>query len=221
MLRAVAFSHQLLRERLRSGDTAIDATSGNGHDTFFLTQLTGPEGMVFAFDVQSEAIAATRSLLEREGVPAGSWQLIHAGHETLCDAVPQRWHGHIGTIIFNLGYLPGGDKTITTAAGSTVAAMRAALEILRPGGVIVAVLYTGHPGGMEEAQAVLDFAAGLPAIECHAIHYRTLNSRNTPPSVLAIEKSGAAVRPTPNDADEMAANAENRSAVRFLLHRYD
>lgn len=213
MLRAVAYSHQLLRERLRPGDTAVDATAGNGHDTLFLTQLAGPEGMVFAIDVQSEALAATRSLLERESVPAGSWRLILAGHETLRDAIPPRWHGGVSAVVFNLGYLPGSDKTLTTTACSTIAAMRAALDILRPGGVIVAVLYTGHPGGREEADAVLNFAAGLPAAEYHAVHYRTLNSRNTPPSVLAIEKAGAAVRPTPNDADDMAAYEENRSAV--------
>ncbi len=195
MLRAVEFSHQLLRERLFPGDMAIDATAGNGHDTHFLAQLTGPDGMVFAFDVQGEAIAATRSLLERWGVPAGSWQLVHAGHETMPSAIPPRWHGQAGAVLFNLGYLPGSDKTITTVAASTVAAMRAALELLRPGGVMIAVLYTGHPGGAEEAQAVLDFAAGLPTREYHAIEYRTLNSRNTPPSVLAIEKAGNAWEP--------------------------
>ena len=195
MLRAVEFSHQLLRERLFPGDMAIDATAGNGHDTHFLAQLTGPDGMVFAFDVQGEAIAATRSLLERWGVPAGSWQLVHAGHETMPSAVPARWHGQAGAVLFNLGYLPGSDKTITTVAASTVAAMRASLEMLRPGGVLIAVLYTGHPGGSEEAQAVLDFAAGLPTRDYHAIEYRTLNSRNTPPSVLAIEKAGSAWEP--------------------------
>ena len=195
MLRAVEFSHQLLRERLFPGDMAIDATAGNGHDTHFLAQLTGPEGMVFAFDVQGEAITATRSLLERWGVPASSWQLIQAGHETMPGAIPQRWHGHAGAVLFNLGYLPGSDKTITTVAASTVAAMRGALEMMRPGGVLVAVLYAGHPGGAEEAQAVLDFAAGLPTRDYHAIEYRTLNSRNTPPSVLAIEKAGSANEP--------------------------
>ena len=195
MLRAVEFSHQLLRERLFPGDMAIDATAGNGHDTHFLAQLTGPDGMVFAFDVQGEAIAATRSLLGRWGVPASSWQLIQAGHETMTEAIPPRWHGHAGAVLFNLGYLPGSDKTIITAAASTVAAMRGALEMLRPGGVLVAVIYTGHPGGQAEAQAVLDFATGLSMRDYHAIEYRTLNSRNTPPAVLAIEKAGGAGEP--------------------------
>ena len=195
MLRAVEFSHQLLRERLFPGDMAIDATAGNGQDTHFLARLTGPDGMVFAFDVQDEAIAATRSLLERRGVPAESWQLIHAGHETMAEAIPRRWHGHAGAVLFNLGYLPGSDKTITTTAASTVAAMRAALDLVRPGGAIIAVLYTGHPGGAEESAAVLDFAAGLATRDYHAVEYRTINFCNSPPSVLAIEKCGTAWEP--------------------------
>ena len=106
-------------------------------------------------------------------------------------AVPERWHGHVGAVLFNLGYLPGSDKTITTTAASTIAAMRAALTLLRPRGAIIAVLYTGHPGGAEEAAAVLEFAAGLTTGDFHAVEYRTINSANFPPSVLAIEKSGA------------------------------
>jgi predicted methyltransferase len=195
MLRAVEFSHQLLRERLFPGDMAIDATAGNGHDTHFLAQLTGPDGMVFAFDVQGEAIAATRSLLERWGVPPESWQLIHAGHETMTTAIPESWHGRAGAVLFNLGYLPGSDKSVTTGAETTVAAMRAALTLLRPGGILVAVLYVGHPGGAEEALAVRDFCAGLPTREFHSVEYRTLNYRNHPPSVIAIEKAGTDAEP--------------------------
>lgn len=39
------------------GDTVIDATAGNGHDTVFLAQLVGRQGRVWAFDVQSSALA--------------------------------------------------------------------------------------------------------------------------------------------------------------------
>ncbi len=195
MLRAVEFSHHLLREHLFPGDMAIDATAGNGHDTHFLAQLTGPDGMVYAFDVQGGAIAATRQLLERWGVPGDSWNLIHAGHETMLEAIPAIWHGRAGAVLFNLGYLPGSDKSVTTGAATTVAAIRAALTLLRPGGILVAVLYTAHPGGKEEAQAVLDFCAGMQPREFHSIEYRTVNSRNHPPSVVAIEKAGTDMEP--------------------------
>jgi predicted methyltransferase len=188
MLRAVAYSHRLLREHLVPGDMTIDATAGNGHDTLFLARLTGTEGMVFAFDVQASALEATRALMEREGIPPDRWRLLHAGHETMADRIPAEWHGRVGAVLFNLGYLPGSDKTITTAAPSTVEAMKAALPMLRPGGILVAVLYVGHPGGGEEARAVLEFASSLP-FGYHATEYRTLNSRKPSPSVLAIEKT--------------------------------
>lgn len=195
MLRAVEFSHHLLRERLYPGDMAIDATAGNGHDTHFLAQLTGDTGMVYSFDVQGEAISATRQLLERWGVPSGSWHLVHAGHETMLSAVPVRWHGHAGAVLFNLGYLPGSDKSIVTQTETTLAAMKSALTMLRPNGILVAVLYTGHPGGMSEAQSVRDFSTGLSGREFHTIEYRTLNVRQPSPSVLAIEKLGGSHEP--------------------------
>ncbi|HWB05252.1 MAG TPA: class I SAM-dependent methyltransferase [Verrucomicrobiales bacterium] len=188
MLRAVAYSHQLLQERLAPGDMAIDATAGNGQDTLFLTRLTRPGGVVFAFDVQETAIDATRRLLEREGVSPDGFQLFHAGHETLREMIPARWHGLIGAVIFNLGYLPGSDKTVTTSAANTVAAMKASLTMLRPGGVLVMVVYTGHPGGTEEAEAVLEFAKDLTGDGFHAVEYRTLNARSSPPFVIAMEK---------------------------------
>ena len=192
MLRAVSFSHQLIRERLKPGDLAVDATAGNGHDTVFLASLTGPEGIVIAFDVQAEAITATRTALERSGAPAHSWQLIHAGHETMAGAVPEAWQGKAGAVLFNLGYLPGSDKSVTTSTATTLTALAAALRLLRPGGVTVAVLYTGHPGGQEEADAVVNFAASLSSRDYHAVTYRTVNARQSPPFVLAIEKTAAA-----------------------------
>lgn len=188
MLRAIEYSHQLLRERLAPGDLAIDATAGNGQDTLFLTRLTSPGGMVFAFDVQEAAMDATRGLLECEGVSSDGWHLFHAGHETMREMIPARWHGLAGAVIFNLGYLPGSDKTVTTSAANTVAAMRISLEMLRPGGVLVMVVYTGHPGGAEEAEAVVEFAKGLTGDGFHAVEYRTLNARSSPPFVIAIER---------------------------------
>ncbi len=188
MLRAVEYSHRLLREHLVPGDMAIDATAGNGHDTLFLARLTGPGGMVFAFDVQAQALENTRRLLGHESVPPHTWQLLHAGHENMTEAIPQEWQGRAGAVLFNLGYLPGGDKSVITGSLSTLQAMRAALAFLRHGGILVAVLYTGHPGGAEEAASVLDFAASLPW-GFHAAEYRTLNARKPAPSVLAIERT--------------------------------
>lgn len=188
MPRAVEFSHELITARVRPGDAVIDATAGNGHDTLFLAKLTGPEGMVFAFDVQAGAVAGTLQLLDTHGIPRHCRQVFHAGHETMSEAIPARWRGGIAAVVFNLGYLPASDKSVITTAATTLAAMQAALTMLRPGGILVAVLYTGHAGGQEEADAVEAFAAALPSRTFHSISWRTLNAARPAPLVVAIER---------------------------------
>ena len=195
MLSAVEYCHALLRERLLPGDWAVDATAGNGHDSHFLAQLTGPDGKVFAFDVQPGAIAATRRMLERWGVPEGCYQLIQSSHADMAHQLPQASEGRFAAVIFNLGYLPGGDKTVITRAESTLPAVRTALELLRPGGLLLLVLYPGHDGGAEEAQALRDLASALPSRQWQVTEYRTLNARQAPPSVLAVEKAGVEAVP--------------------------
>lgn len=196
MLRSVDYSHSLLREHLFRGDVAIDATAGNGHDTHFLAQLTGRDGKVYAFDVQAAAIESTRRLLERWGVAPESVELVHGGHEAMESAIAPEHQGQVGAVIFNLGYLPGSDKTVVTLPETTLAAMGAALRLLRSGGILIAVLYAGHPGGQEEAEAVRSFAAALPGDCYHAVEYRTLNTRASAPSVLVMEKLGVGAGPS-------------------------
>ena len=189
MLSAVEYCHALLRERLLPGDLALDATAGNGHDTHFLAQLIGPDGKVFGFDVQAAAIAATRRLLQRWGVPEGCYHLIEDSHAALAERLPEQAQGRLAAAVFNLGYLPGGDKSVITRPETTLPAVRAALEWLRPGGLLLVVLSPGHPGGAEEAQVLRDFASGLPSRQWQVTEYRTLNARQAPPAVLAIEKA--------------------------------
>lgn len=190
MLSAVAYSHALLREVLRPGDWAVDATAGNGHDTHFLTQLAGPAGRVFAFDVQPGAIAATRRLLESRGVPESCYCLISHCHAALKAHLPNGSEERIAAIVFNLGYLPGGDKSIVTRAETTMSAVHDALGLLRPGGLLVLVVYPGHEGGAEELQALKEFASGLSSRHWQVTEYRTLNAQSAPPGVVAIQKAG-------------------------------
>ena len=198
MLSAVEYCQHLLRRQVRPGDLAVDATAGNGHDTHFLTQLTSPGGRVFSFDVQPQAIAATKLLLQKNGVPESCYRLLPVCHTAMEEQLPEESKGRIAAVIFNLGYLPGGNKSIVTRTDTTLAAVRTALTVLRPGGLLLLVLYPGHTEGAVEAQALHQFAAGLPPGQWQVTEYRTLNARKAPPAVLAIEKSGAQ---GPRDAD--------------------
>lgn len=194
MLSAVEYAHALLRQRLRPGDWAVDATAGNGHDTHVLVQLTGPTGQVFAFDVQAPAIAATQARLDGHGIPGHSYHLINACHGSFGAHLPREAPGRIAAVIFNLGYLPGGDKSVITRSETTLPAVQNALALLRPGGLLLLVLYPGHPGGAEESLVLREFASGLPSSSWQVTEYRTLNARRPPPCVLAVEKAGPGVR---------------------------
>jgi predicted methyltransferase len=181
-------AHEYVAEVVGEGDVVVDATVGNGHDTAFLAKQVGAEGQVIGFDVQPEAIQRTRERLEAEGEPAGL-TLVEGGHEDMAAHVPEAVHGRVAAVTFNLGYLPGGDKEIVTQPATTVPALNAAAELLRPGGRISVVLYTGHPGGDAEAEAVNRWAAALDQAHFDALSYTFSNHTNDPPRLLVVEKS--------------------------------
>ncbi|MBA3927439.1 tRNA (mnm(5)s(2)U34)-methyltransferase [Listeria rustica] len=179
------FSHDLLTRLILPGDTVVDATIGNGHDTAFLANLVGVNGHVFGFDIQQEAIEATTQLLTEKHV-ADQATLLRESHANMIELLPQQTE--IKAAIFNLGYLPGGDKTITTLADSTIKAIEAALSLLTIGGIVILVIYHGHPEGQTEKSAVLRYTEALPQEQFHVLEYRFINQRNNPPFVIAIEK---------------------------------
>ena len=160
-LTLVQQAHQVVAEVLGEGDIAIDATVGNGHDTLFLATRVGSAGKVYGFDIQQQALDSAYQRLHEAG-QAAQVSLYHAGHETMAILLPESVVGKVTAVMFNLGYLPGGDKQRTTGASTTLAALQMSLSLLAPDGVISLLAYTGHPGGREEAGLVKAWAASLP-----------------------------------------------------------
>lgn len=181
----VPLSHLFLRERVRPGERVVDATCGNGRDTLLLAELVGPEGKVWAFDIQDDALRGTARLLEENGLRERV-ELVAAGHERLGEFVA----GPIGAVVFNLGYLPGGDRSVVTRPVSTLSALGAALELLSSAGLLLVVIYTGHPGAVEEEDAVLTWASGLGPRAFNAWVSRQLNRPPTAPYLVLVEKTG-------------------------------
>ena len=132
------FAHSLLRQALKAGGRALDATAGNGHDTLLLAQSVGETGRVWAFDVQSKALVQTQGRLKENGVD-GRVALIHDGHENLLSYIDEP----LDAAVFNFGWLPGGNKSCTTEAASSIRALTDTLGLLKEGGLAVAVLYHG------------------------------------------------------------------------------
>ena len=182
MLRATEFAHLLMRQSLKPGDWVVDATVGNGHDTLVLAELVGSAGCVIGFDVQEVALAAATECVE--GLP--QVKLIHAGHENLTEHLPVDRHERLAAVMFNLGYLPGASKEIMTRAATTLVALKQALTHLKIHGLVTLVLYPGHPGGEEEAEAVRSYAQQLP--QAFAVTgYARINSLSPAPELIVIE----------------------------------
>lgn len=179
----IPFAHRLLGAHIRPGDTVVDATAGNGHDTLFLAQCVGDEGCVYAFDVAEEALMATGARLAAAGA-AKPLRLIHAKHERMPDYVASG----VAAVVFNCGYLPGANKARTTQAKSTLLALQHSLALLKVGAVVCLVLYPGHEAGALEASAVLAWASELPQQQYAVLHYQFCNRQNKPPFLVAIEK---------------------------------
>lgn len=182
----LSLSKQLIRQAVRTGDAALDATVGNGHDTLFLAETVGDSGRVYGFDIQPEAIQITRRRLEKANLKKRVI-LFTDSHHRMEKLLPFEMHGRIRGVMFNLGYLPHGDHTIITRPETTVPALDAAARLLAPGGMISIVLYTGHPGGPEEAEAVIQWAKRLSPNQFQTMWVQ-LPNRNCAPSLLAVEK---------------------------------
>lgn len=162
-------AQQTVAKVLQPGGRAIDATMGNGQDTLFMARLVAPHGQVIAFDIQPDAVANTRAKLVASQLDAVV-ELHLCGHEHLLAQVPADWAGKVTAVMFNLGYLPGGDKTLITRADTTVRALQQGLTLLAPGGLISLMLYRGHTGASSETAAVRHWLDGLDSryrVSCH------------------------------------------------------
>ncbi|MGZ0656679.1 class I SAM-dependent methyltransferase [Coraliomargarita sp. W4R53] len=179
--------HELLEQHLKAGDLAIDATAGNGHDTLYLANKVGESGKVIAIDIQEAALQSTREKLSSAKLTERV--VLHcADHAVQLQALCQAHTEAAACILFNLGYLPGSDKSIQTQASSTQQALEAAHQLLRSRGLLCVTAYRGHPGGMEEAQVVEDWMRAHEK-DAHALDYYVPPAKNTPPVLWVLQKA--------------------------------
>lgn len=170
---------------IKPDDIVVDATAGNGHDTLTLANAVGQNGKVFAFDIQNKALENTKALLEQHGV-LSRVQLINDSHENLEKYL--NIEKEIFAIIFNLGYLPSGDKEITSKQETSILAVKAALNIVKCGGVICLVLYSGHDEGKREKEAILQLLESISSSTYHVAYTSMINQKNSPPEIVWITK---------------------------------
>ena len=166
---------QFILTHLKEGDTCVDFTMGNGHDTEFLSKTVGERGHVYAFDIQQSAVDSTAKNLKAAGCP-DNYTLICDSHHNVKNYVKEP----IKAGMFNLGWLPGGDKTITTMRETTMPAVEAAIELLDKDAILNIAVYPGHPEGDLEGKMLEEYFEGLSRFKVCVTKVKIINSATSP-----------------------------------------
>lgn len=175
--------HHFIKDHVKEGDVCIDATAGNGNDTLLLAQLVGDAGKVYAFDIQSQAIESTKKKLEEHQV-AERAEVIQDSHAKMADYVKEE----VSCIVFNFGYLPGGDHALATKKESSIEAIETGLEMIKKGGLMSLCIYSGGDSGFEERDGILEYLKTLNTKKYLVILSQYYNRPNNPPMPVMILK---------------------------------
>lgn len=175
------YCHHFLEEFLQEGDVCVDATAGNGNDTEFLCRNVGDHGKVYAFDIQKDAIEHTKARLDEAGMSERA-VLIQDGHEKMLDYVQEE----VSVIVFNFGYLPGGDHAIATHSETSIRAIEAGLSSLKVNGIMNLCIYSGGDTGYEERDVILSYIKELDSKKWLVIMSNYYNRKNDPPIPVFI-----------------------------------
>ena len=174
-----------IRQQVQKGDFCIDATMGNGNDTLLLTQLCGKSGKVLAFDIQKQALETTKKKLTAAHVPE-NYKLLLESHANMAEyANPDS----VSCIVFNFGYLPGGDHTLATRGETSIEALTQSLTLLKKGGMISLCIYSGGDSGFEERDQILAWLKELDSRKYLVIKSDYYNRTNNPPIPVLIIKN--------------------------------
>ncbi|MDO4323431.1 MAG: class I SAM-dependent methyltransferase [Lachnospiraceae bacterium] len=179
-----AWCRRLMGEHVQKGAFCIDATMGNGNDTEYLCTLAGEEGCVLAFDIQQKALEHTRNRLEKS-LDFCNYELILDSHSRM-----EQYAGpeSADCIVFNLGYLPGGDHTVATKPAATIQALEQSLTLLKRGGLMSVCIYSGGDSGYEEKETVLKWLKGLDSRKYLVLVTQYYNRPNDPPIPAVVIK---------------------------------
>ncbi len=183
-MNSLQLSHHYWTLLLSPADIVIDATCGNGKDTLKLAQLV-PEGLVLSIDIQKQALDETADLLKKslESDSIKRIFLIHQSHEEFPPLYP------VKLIAYNLGYLPKGDKSITTLTSVTLKSVARALDHICEGGAVSIVCYPGHVEGAVEEKSLVAFAEQLSPERFTVFYHQHINRKSSPSFLWIVKKS--------------------------------
>ncbi len=183
-MKAVKFNYrEIVDEVIENLDLkdccCLDATCGNGNDS--LNILSHMEnGFLYCCDIQEQAVQNTCELLKSKGF--SNFKIIKKSHDEIFEDVDHQ----LKLVIYNLGYLPGSDKSVITKADTTVKSISQALLKLQDEGIIIVVSYLGHQGSAEEREAVDTYLQNLDQKKYKVEKRQFYNQRHNPPVVYLV-----------------------------------
>ena len=176
--------HHFICEHVKPGDICIDATAGNGNDTQLLCELVGEQGKVFAFDIQEQAVQYTKERLEQSNLSHRAEVLLDS-HVNMRNYVAE---DSASCIVFNFGYLPGGDHSLATRKETSIQAIYEGLKLIKKGGMMSLCIYSGGDSGFEERDAILEELKNIDSKRYLVIMSSYYNRPNNPPIPVLIMK---------------------------------
>lgn len=200
LVKATKIVEYIVSDYLREGDLAVDATCGNGNDALMLAELVGENGKVVAFDIQQGALEMTQAMLRRhertcilkenQDMDTRSYQvdLILDSHENMAKYIEK---DVASVILFNLGYLPGGEHHVVTKVETTLMAVQEAVELIRKDGLVAVTFYPGHPEGFHEKEQLSEYLRKLDRSRFHVVSVCMVNQEREgklPPEIVFITK---------------------------------
>lgn len=158
---------------------AVDMTAGNGYDSLFILDELEPEKL-YAFDIQAIARDNTVDLIgDRD-----NFKFILDSHANIDKYIKEK----IDLAIYNLGYLPKADKSITTNSDSTISSLKKVLDLLKVNGKVIITVYPGHPEGSQEAEDLGAFLSNLDQRKFVVLKMEYSNQINNPPFIYYLTK---------------------------------
>ena len=177
------FIHFIWSGYIIEGMSVLDATVGNGHDAEYICKRIGETGTLEGLDLQSVAIDKSRARLSEIGL--SNFTLICKDHSEIDNLyLPDTFD----MIVYNLGYLPSADKTLTTTVQKTEKSLNSALYLVKIGGVISVTVYPGHEEGRAESDWIQIWSQNLDSKKYHVMKLAYLNQNEGSPYLILIER---------------------------------
>lgn len=183
-LNTIGIVHEWIKNRVMPGDLCMDATAGRGYDTALLCESVGANGQVIAFDIQEDAVDSTKRLLEERGLLKRA--AVYKESHSKMDAYAKK--ESVACIMFNFGYLPGGDHSICTKAKTSIEAIGKGLDLLKKEGIMTLCIYHGGDSGFEEKEALMAYLKTIDSKKYTVVVSELYNKPNYPPIAVLIQK---------------------------------